>query len=735
MGWLLLFAVGVVVYFVVKSNSNTQQPPQRPSPKVDFTVNYKPFGTSPTGKENLKWLGPKEKLRVGKYNISSTMTYTSDGAPIESEASCIDIKLKIGAPVSEPKGSLGYYPQYSNISPDQRANYLTWLASGRRCDIHDIGYVFLFFYGLERRVIVDKSDFSPVILEVLHLIKRYPDSRSFQGYLTGFISYAVALTGIEKLTEQAFTSIFVNGISVQTEDSLSIYLAWLNLKNRPLPGVLAYEVARNDSRSSRSVVLKRIPEQHQKLFLQKYTARYGEGIILKVSKKPFSLDYRPASLSLLQRSIGRTLPTLSIPHVLGIPSQFKGVVKIWQECINELKKVSTHVGKGLELTSREAYENLPEELRSDYDHPDKAIWDQVVEKYTENHGYAKIPVSELAQLREIPIRKKLTRKQSLDIANAAKLINYALVPDPWSIQRPYNWDEKIALLPSDGVIDEESDNYYHAAALMLELGIGMAAADGHLDREEVIHISRMMREQFRLPREYARRLEVFRDILIKTPPSLTGLGKRIRDILAPDRRQFLGHYLVSVAAVDGVIDPAERKALKAVYKAMELPVQELEALLEKIEVKSSEPAVIQPAQPGTKGETIPQKKPQITLNMELIKEINKDTAAVAAMIGQAMGEYEEVEEGEEPDVTKPITTTVSDNDRFSSLDVRYKTALSELIENTSLSKDHLASIARRHELMPAGMIDAINEWADETLGDYLIEGDGPYTIQKQLLEN
>ena len=48
-----------------------------------------------------------------------------------------------------------YWPRYSEVDPIARRAYLQWLSSGRRDPAADIGYVFLFFYGLERRALLD----------------------------------------------------------------------------------------------------------------------------------------------------------------------------------------------------------------------------------------------------------------------------------------------------------------------------------------------------------------------------------------------------------------------------------------------------------------------------------------------------------------------------------------------------------------------------------------------------
>jgi hypothetical protein len=50
---------------------------------------------------------------------------------------------------------MGYWPSYSNIAPGCRAAYLQWLADGCHAADAYIGYVFLYFYGPERRLLVD----------------------------------------------------------------------------------------------------------------------------------------------------------------------------------------------------------------------------------------------------------------------------------------------------------------------------------------------------------------------------------------------------------------------------------------------------------------------------------------------------------------------------------------------------------------------------------------------------
>ena len=100
--------------------------------------------TSSNSKHNLIWIGEKE-LKVGHYLIENAMTYYNKSKYSEEMAACIPYKLKIGSEIDEEKGALGYWPSYSEITPDQRANYLNWMKSGRKSELKDVGYIFIFF--------------------------------------------------------------------------------------------------------------------------------------------------------------------------------------------------------------------------------------------------------------------------------------------------------------------------------------------------------------------------------------------------------------------------------------------------------------------------------------------------------------------------------------------------------------------------------------------------------------
>jgi hypothetical protein len=90
--------------------------------------------------------------------------------------------ISINDLVQKPNNSLfvqpmGYFPQYSSMTPEQRWIYLNWLCNVD--EMVDIGYVFVFYYGLERHLFEGTAD--PAFDMILRLRKVHKNE-SFQHY-------------------------------------------------------------------------------------------------------------------------------------------------------------------------------------------------------------------------------------------------------------------------------------------------------------------------------------------------------------------------------------------------------------------------------------------------------------------------------------------------------------------------------------------------------------------------
>lgn len=747
-------------------DGNTSQPMQSSSPSpltitpsiptpeitVEYSVNRSISRSEMPGTYELQWASYENILEVANYVIEHPVTYWAAGKTRAAEASCIEKNLPVDESVIEQIGALGYWPRYENMTPSQRGNYLHWLATGKQEQLDDIGYAFVYFYGLERRVLIDGDDVNLIIPEVVRLLRRYSESRSFNGYLSRFIAFAAARTGPKSISKDIFTlypeQALLNGYS---EDLLAVILCWFYQNNLPLTARWAFEVARQDVRTTRSVVIDRVPEQFMSLFMQKYHDRFGEGMMLKVADRDRLLEYHPASPSLLElRYSSSGWAPVRIPNVLGVQSQFVQLVQIWNTCVEELRGYSRVVGKGVDITTREAWEALPPALRKDVDHPDAPLWDAVVTKHAHDDGFSLAPLAKFAEIQGFEQRERLTPTQSRALAQTAEDLGFAIAPDARITGRGYAWTAEVVLFRQGGGAAMQRKSGYLAAACMLELGMVIAGADGTVDQEEIARIEHFLEDQFRLSSDESRHLKAYGLLLNKNPPSISSLSKPLRSALSSDQRELIGKYLVGVAAANGIIERKENAALKRIYKALEIDVSALDTLLAQSRKSISKPVEVQAEHPGTRaGETIPMREQQpegISIDYEALTRIMAETAEVSRVLGQVLCETEsETRESDSVVTTNPpvgsdlITSATHANLPFSdeqlaALDIRYHAPLAELLIQQVWSSDEFAVIAKRHKIMPLGMLDAINSWADETLGDILIEDGNEFKVDQSLVK-
>lgn len=94
------------------------------------------------------------------------------------------------APAEDKVTKLGYFPSYAGMTPDQRGVYLAWLEDVRRPT--EAGYVFTYYYGLERHLI--EGDFHAAFSEIL-LLRQHHTNKSFQAYSGSALLHACLMRG------------------------------------------------------------------------------------------------------------------------------------------------------------------------------------------------------------------------------------------------------------------------------------------------------------------------------------------------------------------------------------------------------------------------------------------------------------------------------------------------------------------------------------------------------------
>lgn len=192
----------------------------------------------------------------GKYkNISAN----------ENEPSAIDVELLVSKGEVEP---LGYYPSYSEMSPQQRLHFLEWLASDLKQPI-EVGYLFILLYCMERHICEnDKVDEAVAIIKEL---RKLTDNRSFKHYSATAIIWAA---------HNYYRKDYLEGLNIDKLDDTNLVLFFkLSLDGKILP----YEMINRSSDLG----------WKNKRYIKNYPEKFEKALVHEL-KKEFNTDYFPA---------------------------------------------------------------------------------------------------------------------------------------------------------------------------------------------------------------------------------------------------------------------------------------------------------------------------------------------------------------------------------------------------------------------------------------------------------
>jgi len=772
MGWLLGVILLIVVFSIIAAARSGEPKQARSAGKsVEAPATPQRLGTparrqvvarptkqvTPSKRQStrdfpLTWFGRDSELEVAGVRIKSPRVYASSGSRNGYTWATDPSEIVIHAPVRRPSGppsEMGYWPWYSRIEPEHRYAYLSWLAAGRTSLPVSDGYLFLYFYGIERRLLVDNADRPWCLQEVVRLRQLdrpragTKEGRSFRQYSTGLLWFEIARTP-ERFDSTAF-DLALQLTERWTPELLTAPLAWLAANERPLPATLARHLAASDPSAQRSVVLKRVASEFEELFGTRYREMFGgEGMMMRLSQRPTWHTYRPASGGLSE-------VRCRVANPLGLRSQFKRLPEIWNSCVADLRKLS-RVAASMPDGSLtiDAWEAMPPELRAETDHPLAAQVSALVAGESSDAddastGPAMVPAGRFAELVGIERRPTLTATQSRRLATVVESTGYGLVPDARISSIRYGWDHLLAVVP--GLSDEGIEpTRYNAAAGVLRLGLSIAQADGEADNVELRMLTDHIDAVFDLSTEEQERLAALRDLLLRTGSDIRPIARKIKEMLPPDARRRVGRMLVVIAAATNGIDRSERAALRKAFRALDLPPESLEDTIGEVAPDASESEVrVRAARAEAEsGEAIPAAgAPAFRLNHEAISSIMAETREVSVMLAAAM-------EAADADTfsDEPVSAAIRATDSMGGLAAvdspvqeaagparRYGPFFTALIEQERWSREEADTLARSLGLMLDAGVEAINDWSYDALGAPLIEEEGDeLALDRSLLE-
>jgi len=732
----VIVGLALVIWAVSKSSDkDSVDEVETHEPRVQVTVGYSNRRSSPAPGRlkgdpvEPRWIPKGQSIEVAGNRIQGGLLYFGSGltAPAgDVEPALIEPRLPVSRTAPDvSQRQTDYWPSYSTISDEARATYLKWLMSGRGDPHADVGYVFIYFYGLERRALLDatndveaKKDLPLIESEVSRLLGIYRENRSFRGYATSFLEYLAT----QRAQTTDLTQLYAQGSRGDLSAGMKIGLGRLALSGRPLTADLALKWMHSDPRVSFPKALQRCPDEFRKLFESIYSATHGAGIKLPINRTKLRLVYRPASGGFL----GKEFPMLNeeLPDLSAVVAPVKKLEAIVEECAKALAPYSRFLNKNpSEAHSLEATLLLPRDLwpdsaRSTLEALDRRLGD----------GLKVTTLGELAT--SLGGEDALTRDKVRALAHALEEIRIGIEPDVLAGARTPKSEDKIVLFRSDAEDAElRESNVYQAASVSLDLACSVAMADGKPHPNELQLLMKQIDGWAQLSNAQRKRLRARLRMSLDAPPSLATLRSKL-DVIPANGKRAIAHLLSTLAHADGTVAPAEVKLLEKIYKALGLDAQ---AVYSDLHIASSAPAPqaisVDPVRYTQPAKTTP--SDGLTLDMARIAALQRETAEVSALLSSVFAEEAAVapEIKEERDESSSIIEPGP-----LGLDPEHSLFLRLLMTRASWSRQELADAAADMELMLDGAIERINDAAFEHFDAALLEGDDPVEVVRDVME-
>ena len=617
--------------------------------------------------------------------------------------------------------SMPYWPSYSGISPQARATYLDWLASGRSDKRYSVGYIFLYFYGLERRFFIDKPDEDEkrlLIAEVERLLLVYGDNRSVRSYLGTFLDAAQATLGYEGGTAPRFER---SGYELSL--SLRVTIGRMSREGLPISAdwLLGWYVTHPDY-LLRTPATRAFPE-FRALFGQLFDERFPEGLKVPVPKRALRAQYRAASSEFvadLDEYIGH------VPDISRISRPLNVAKTIVDEATEALDRYSRFLGRNPDGRGTiEAHALLPERLWPLF--PCAAVDDlrRWAEEIIDAGGLTS--VVQVIQRLENAHPEKITRRRLTDAADALARLSVGMAPDPRFALRSPKYGEPVVLfqLPERATALDEVSGRYKSILVAITIGSFIAQADEAYASTEHGELVAMVDAAEELSGTERARLRANLDWMITVPPDLALFRRHLKDV-PDDTSHELGQFALALAASDGVISNKEVGALERLYKAMGLEQDGIYSALHAL-TSGDEPVTVLPASRQEQGFGIPARPDDggsVSLNAERVAYVMANTARVSSILG-------EIFQGEEPEEELAEVLENADNG-FAGLDAKHAAFLGELLMRSHWEAGEYETLARQFQLMPAGAIETLNEWSLDHFDDLLIEEGQGYTVNQDI---
>ena len=688
---------------------------------------------------NECWVPAGGSAEVGGYDIGG-MVYVGEGLRAQIgrkvENCLINPALPVATRIVRDATDAAYSPSYSDLSPSDRLGYLRWLASGRTDPHVAPPFLRLYFFGLERRLMLDepsKDERSGLIGEVERLQGIYGEEYGLEEDMHSLLEHAAALVpeSIEPRPERMLEH---DGYRLPL--SLAVGLGHRLANGQQMDGewLLCWWLARPDTRLR--VAERRIFNEFAELFLLRYEKRYPKG--LKVSAPSATKDFvYTAASGTFKRPLfaGRA----ALPDITRIQRPIRIANRIASECWKDLAPFSRFVGrKPREREGVAGHVLLPTDLAI---HRHNAELQKL-------HGWAAkhvdrpdtdLTIADVLRVFEGQTKVSARKQKLVLLSNALALGGIGIAPDARFTGRLPNLGDRAVLfrLPSKVSRPAEMSPQYSRVLTILQLVAIVASADGSVSKAQWKALDSMVQLRPRLRAADKTRLRADLRWLAEKSLSTVALKRRCAT-LRPTELDETCEMAVKVACAEGAVTPAQVLAVQKLYRAMGRAQDEVFANLHRRTAKApTRPITVRkPSQPPPgysvrrrPGDRIRRVPTAVSLDDGRISKIVADTRKVSQVLSEVFAEEEEAAPTQAESKAAPVKAAV-----FAGLDAAHCALLAGLLQRPRWTESEFARLAASHGLMAGGALETVNEWAFDNFGDALLEDDEDLTLNAEILQ-
>ncbi|WP_247302526.1 TerB N-terminal domain-containing protein [Bradyrhizobium sp. 48] len=677
-----------------------------------------------------RWVRPGESVSVQGVTIIAGRFYLGEMLSFEGrEIDGYVVNPKLSAKASRPDvdgDTMPYWPSYADVTPAARRAFLDWMSSGRRTDSYGIGHVFVFFYGLEHRLFVDRDLASApdCITEVERLLSTRVDSDSFQSYGKRFIDVARCAVGIPLGVPQPSKE---RSHSPEMDITVRFHLG-RRLAQSPTilsEDALIWVLSLPDVYLRTAAV--RCFGEFTALWQLRFRGVFPEGFSVATSGN-IDLHYEAASGTFRVLVDG---PHRLYPDVVKATTSLEPLRRLVQECTDELDGFSRLLGRQPDArNSVQASLLLPKDLLPEVGFEALRLFGDRLSEIMGGQTRASTTMGVVLRSAafDVPENGKVSSGLADQLGQVLDRLDIAIEPDrrfSGAVPQP---DDQIFLFKATGggPIDPERPAYRMMKA-QVEVAVLAAAADGESSNEEMSRVIAGIRDGKDLSAIERARLIAFAVTIFNNPPKLSRVMKRLAE-RSDAEREAIADAAVAVVGGDQNVRPDEVRFLEKLHMALGLPKERVYSELHRTVPRADEPVALS-AERREAGVPIPKEKSLvapdpivapssgagISIDAARLARTQRETAAVSELLANIF------EEEPGPAAVDTPVAYAANRAPFEGLD-RPHTELVELLElKGTITRAEFDERARAMKLLADGAIERINDWSFDHFEEPLLE--------------